>query len=355
MKTILNCRIQVNLKRLKFIYYIFMKILILGGTSFFGKETANLLFKSGNEVEVFSRRCPVDGLALDIRQHRGDRTVEMDLVRMSTQTWDVIIDNLCYNAEDARKAVKVFSGRTGLYIFTSSASVYSALEGSSAPFRENQTEILKPKEDLKAEPYYAYAEGKYEAERVFLKAFAEKSFPAVIIRPPIVIGPNDPTLMAYSYWLRMTDGGPVFLPNATASSRYIFSKDLARAFELLTGAKDIWGQAFNFGDSDIISLDDLVKLSARVIHKEPDLLYPDRAWLKENGFNFEASPFSGAADFIVDISKAEKAFGWRSTPLHQWLEETINWFFFKYTGPMPKNYALRKRELELAGAWKQRA
>ncbi|MBI4801703.1 MAG: NAD-dependent epimerase/dehydratase family protein [Elusimicrobia bacterium] len=330
-----------------------MKILVLGGTSFFGIETANLLARGANAVEVFSRRCPADGLALDIRQHRGDRTVEMDLVRMSTRTWDVILDNLCFNAEDARKAVKVFSGRTGLYIFTSSASVYSVLEGSSSPFRENQTEILKPKEGLKNTPYYAYAGGKYQAERVFLEAFAATSFPAVIIRPPVVIGPGDPSLRAYSYWLRLADGGPLFLPNSTVCARYAFSKDLARAFASLVYAEDVRGQAFNFGDSDVISLDDFVKLSARIMHKEPETIYPERAWLKENEFNFEASPFSFASDFITDISKAEKAFDWRSTPLHLWLEETINWFFFKYTGPMPKNYARRKSELELAETWRQ--
>lgn len=332
-----------------------MKILILGGTSFFGKETANLLYKGGNEVDVFSRRCPVDGLALDIRQHRGDRTVELDLVRMSTRTWDVIIDNICYSADDARKAVKVFSGRTGLYVFTSSASVYSLLDGVSSPFRENQTEILQPKEKLKDSPYYSYAAGKYQAERVFLEAFAASSFPVAIIRPPVVVGPGDPTLRAYSYWLRLADGGPVFLPNPGVSARYIFSKDLARAYELAVYAKDVPGQAFNFGDSEVISLDDFVKLSARIMHKEPEIICPEHAWLKENGFNFEASPFSGASDFITDISKAEKAFGWRSTPMHQWLEESVNWFFFKYTGLPPKNYSLRKRELELAESWKQRA
>ena len=31
-----------------------------------------------------------------------------------------------------------------------------------------------------------------------------------------------------------------------------------------------------------------------------------------------------------------------------WLKETINWFFFKYTGSLPKNYSLRKQEILLA-------
>ena len=101
-----------------------MKILILGGTRFFGRETAIRLLEAGNEVTVFSRRAPVDDLPLDIRQSRGERTVEIDLNRMATESWDVIIDNICYTREDAQKAIRVFNGRAGLYIFTSSISVY---------------------------------------------------------------------------------------------------------------------------------------------------------------------------------------------------------------------------------------
>ena len=329
-----------------------MKVLILGGTGFFGKETAGLLLNGGNEVTVFSRRCPVDGLPLDIVQHRGDRTVEIDLARMAVQTWDVIIDNICHTAEDAQKAVRVFNGRTGLYIFTSSASVYSILQGASAPFREIQTELLPVRTDLKNTPYYTYAAGKAAAEKVFIDAFRGKSFPTVIVRPPVVIGPGDPSLRAYSYWLRLSDGGPLILPNPAVSARYIFSKDMARAFKLLIYARNLYGQVFNFGDSAVIPLEDFVKISARMLHKEAQVVAPDHAWLKAGGFNFAASPFSGASDFIVDISKAEKTLDWRSTEMYAWLEETINWFFLTYTGPAPENYSSRKKELELAQEWK---
>lgn len=331
-----------------------MNILILGGTRFFGRETARLLFESGHQVSVFSRRTPADGLPLDIEQCRGDRTVEADLVRMSTRTWDVIIDNICFTAEDASKAVRVFSGRTGLYLFTSSASVYSLLDGAASPFREAQTGLLPLRAGLRTDkPYYAYALGKYEAEKIFLEAVRERKFPAAVIRPPVVIGPGDPSLRAYSYWLRLSDGGPLILPNPSVSARYVFSKDLARAFEALATARDPYGQVFNIADSRVISLEDFVKLSARILHREADLVTPDHDWLKKAGFDFEASPFSGAADFIVDIGKAEKALNWRSTALHAWLEETIGWFFLKYIGPAPANYASRGRELELAGQWRK--
>ena len=302
-----------------------MKILILGGTSFFGKETAIRLSKAGSEVTVFSRRAPVDGLPLDIRQTRGDRTVEIDLSRMAVEPWDVIIDNICYNAEDARKAINIFNGRVGLYIYTSSSSIYSVLDGASSPFRENQAELLPLKAQLKEK--YAYGLGKYAAEKEYMKAFLDQKFPVAIARPPVVIGPNDPTLRAYSYWLRLADGGP------------------------LAYARDPYGKAYNFGDSSPITLDDFVKVSARVMHREAEVLYPDYAWLKANEFNFEATPFSMGGDFVLDTAKAEKELDWIPTPSAKWLEETINWYLFSYTGPAPKNYASRKRELELAEKW----
>ncbi|OGR43701.1 MAG: hypothetical protein A2X35_08555 [Elusimicrobia bacterium GWA2_61_42] len=326
-----------------------MKILILGGTSFFGKETAIRLSKGGSEVTVFSRRAPVDGLPMDIRQTRGDRAVEIDLSRMAVEPWDVIIDNICYTAEDARKAINVFNGRVGLYIFTSSASIYSVLNGSSSPFRENQAELLPRKEQLKDK--HAYALGKYEAEREFLKAFLDRRFPVTIARPPVVIGPNDPTLRAYSYWLRLADGGPMFLPGFSFHNRFIFSKDMARALENLAYAREPYGKAYNFGDTAPVTLDDFIKVSARIMHKDAEILYPDYAWLKANGFDFDASPFSMGGDFVLDTARAEKELDWTATPAAKWLEETINWYLFSYTGPAPKNYAARKRELELAKKW----
>ena len=127
---------------------------------------------------------------------------------------------------------------------------------------------------------------------------------------------------------------------------------MARVFETLVYSSCPAGQAFNFGDSLQLTLDDFVKLSARILHRDANILYPQYGWLKESGFNFDATPFSYGGNFVQDISKAEKTFGWVSTPMDKWLEETINWFFFKYNGPQPKNYSARKAELELAEKWR---
>jgi nucleoside-diphosphate-sugar epimerase len=324
-----------------------MKILILGGTSFFGKEFAIQAHKAGHEVTVFSRRCPTNGLPLDIKQVRGDRSVHVDLIRMSVDTWDIIIDNICYSPSDAESAIKAFNGRVGLYIFTSTEDVYSILDGPTSPYRENHTELFKENASLNKENY-PYAFNKLDAEKVFLNAFKEKKFPVSILRFPVIIGPNDPTLRAFSYWLRLSEGKPLILPGAFFSRRYIYSKDAARAIETIISAENVVGETYNFGDNQAISLEDFVKLSASIMTKEYTALHADFNWLKENNFNFDSSPLTTLADFKMDISKVQKAFDWKSTDINIWLKETINWFFFKYTGSLPKNYALRKEEILLA-------
>lgn len=328
-----------------------MKILILGGTSFFGRELAVLCAERGDDVTVFSRRCPAYGLPPKIKQVRGDRTVRPDLVRMSIDRWDVVVDNICFGTEDAQNAVETFGGRAGLWIFTSSEAVYYTLRGITSPYREIHTELLGVNEGLRGRSdFFEYAFGKKDAEKVFLNAWLEKKFPVSIIRFPIVIGPGDHTLRAYSYWLRIADGGPLLLPGGAFRRRFIYSKDAAKALDTVARGRGVLGEVFNFGDSVAVSLREWVDLSASIMDRTVEKMPVTFEQLKGMGIKPLFSPYSSRRDTVLDIEKAEKAFNWKSSQMRDWMKETIDWFFLKYSGPAPDNYSGRKTEGTLLSA-----
>lgn len=306
---------------------------------------AILCSKRGDDVTVFSRRCPVYGLPPKIKQVRGDRTVRPDLVRMSIDKWDVVVDNICFGPEDAQNAVEVFGGRVGLWIFTSSVSVYYTFKGITSPYREIHTELLDVNEELRGHSdFFEYAFGKKDAEKVFLNAWKEKKFPVSIIRFPIVIGPGDPTLRAYSYWLRIVDGSPLLLPGSVFRKSVIYSKDAAKALDTVARGRGVLGEVFNFGDSVAVSLREWVDLSASIMNRAVEKIPVTFERLKERGIKPSFSPYSSRCDAVMDLEKVEKAFNWKSSQMRDWMKETIDWFFLKYQGPAPDNYSGRKTE-----------
>jgi len=65
------------------------------------------------------------------------------------------------------------------------------------------------------------------------------------------------------------------------------------------------------------------------------------------------SPYSIPRSVIVDISKAQRELGWRSTPWREWMRVSIEWFEREYHGPPPENYFHRAEELQLIERWRQ--
>ncbi len=324
-----------------------MKILILGGTRFFGKELAVSCSKKNCAVTVFSRKCPIDGLPPEIKQTRGDRGLKQDLLRMSLGTWDIVVDNICSGADEAEAAVEAFSGRTGLWLFTSSSEIYRVLKGAASPFREIHADTLEEDRAKRASGGCGYAFGKRAAEKIFLSACAEKKFPACILRLPAVIGPDDPTLRAYSYWLRIADGSPLLLPGYASKQRFISSADAVNAVETAAYSKHSKSNVFNFGDSRVLTLSDWVDISAEIMGRKAEKIPVSWDWLEKRNISADFSPYSCVSDQVIDISKAEREFNWTSEPLQSWMKRSIDCFFSQYAGPRPENYSGRKKELEI--------
>ncbi len=304
-----------------------MKVLILGGTRFFGKQFALKMLKDGHSVVVFSK-SPANDLPREIKQVQGYRGSEKDLHPLAKENWDIVLDNICFTKEEAQLAVDLFRNNARHWVFVSTGDVHLVLKGAKSPYTEEMSEILE-KDKEKTEPY---GRGKLEAEDVFKKAHKEFKFPYTILRFPIVIGANDPKNRAFVYWQKIINDEEIVLPDSgNFNRRYIYVLDCVRALNLICEnfAKSI-GQTFHFGDSKTLTLKEFVGLSAKLLNKKANTKNISYNLLKNDGYDFaKFSPYYNHGDYVLDISKAEKTFDWKSSNLEIWLKETMDFYFKK--------------------------
>ncbi|MBC9866611.1 MAG: hypothetical protein F7O42_01805 [Opitutae bacterium] len=96
-----------------------MNLLIIGGTAYFGTDTVELgltICTRGNTRPPFWDR--VSHIAVD----RTDPQAFAKALR--GKSFDAVIDNIAYTAEEVVNALDVFKGNIGRYILTTSAVVF---------------------------------------------------------------------------------------------------------------------------------------------------------------------------------------------------------------------------------------
>lgn len=316
-----------------------MRLLVIGGTQFFGRALVEAALARGDAVTVLSRgqkRPPfwdrISHLAVDRRDHRALANA------LRGVSADAVIDNVAFTEADVRAALEGLEGRAGHYILTSTGSVYHDFTPPA---------ILRPlpeeAADLAARGDLPYAEGKRAAEQLLQ---AERAVPFTIIRPPIVQGPHDASLRGWFWYQRVADGGPVLVPARYPQPawRQAFSRDLAAAFLLAAGNPAAFGKTYNVASEEILTLEDFVRLTARIAGVPDPVVPVAQERLTEEAPWYEP-PY--AHRFVMDISRIQRDLGFRPTPYAEWLEETIRWHMSAGL-PAAAGYARREDEVALA-------
>ena len=316
-----------------------MHVLVIGGTTFFGKHTVEALLARGHQVTIFSRggrRPPFWDRVSHVAGDRTDHGAFVDALR--GRRFDVVVDNIAFVRADVDAAADALGGRIAHYLLTSSGSVYPDFPSDARlrPIREDAA-------DLTLRGDLAYAVGKRECEQAALE---QEAFPVTILRPPIVQGPDDSSHRGWFWYERIADGGPVLVPERypSAAWRQTFSRDVAQAILLAAGNAAAFGRTYNVASEEILTLEDFVRLAAEIIgrpdpvvHVSADRLTSDAPWYKPTYVH----------RFVMDTSRIETDLGLSPTPVRAWLEETIRWHLG--TGLSPSTgYDRRADELGVA-------
>jgi len=190
-----------------------LRILILGGTGFIGPYEVAYAMARGHKVTVFNRGQRQANLPDEVEQLLGDRD-KGTLDALKGREWDICIDNPARVPHWIRDAGKILKGRIGHYIVVSTISVYAAndtpgADEDAALVAYTGKNAMKETSDTLRANLSLYGPLKAACEREALK-----QFPGIttIVRPGLIVGPNDPT-DRFTYWpVRLARGGDVLAP-----------------------------------------------------------------------------------------------------------------------------------------------
>jgi 2'-hydroxyisoflavone reductase len=211
-----------------------MKVLIIGGTQFVGRHLVAAALSRGHEVTRFNRGRHLSALSANVETIRGDRNI--DLAKLKGRSWDVVIDTCGYLPHNVTAAAEALADSIDRYVFISSISAYADLSRAgieeTAPLATLTSEQLADANAIDSSgDTSAMNYGKlYGGLKALCEQAVEAGLPerSLIIRPGVIVGPDDYT-DRFTYWVvRLARGGEVLAPDRPARRvQFIDVRDLA--------------------------------------------------------------------------------------------------------------------------------
>ena len=212
-------------------------ILYIGGTGTISAACVRRSVALGHEVAVLNRgsaRRPIPSevelIEADIRDASAVRAA------LGDRRFDVVAEFLAFTPDHIATDLELFEGRTGQYVFISSASAYE-----KPPRRLPVTESTPLRN-----PFWQYSRDKIACEDILVAAHRERGLPVTIVRPSHTYDERLlPTLGGWTDIARMRAGRPVIVHgDGTSLWTITHSDDFAVAFTGLLANPAAIGEAF---------------------------------------------------------------------------------------------------------------
>ena len=303
-----------------------MKVLVIGGTLFIGRQLVAELLKAGHSVAILHRRSK-HNLAKRVENLLADRNDPEAIQRViGERRFEVVFDNV-YDWERGTTAAQVEATALAMgnhlqrYVFMSSVAAYG--DG----LNHYEGDPLAPDNHPEA-----YVRNKAMSERALLRLHRKNGFPVVTFRPPFVFGLENPFYREAFFWDRMRAGRPIIIPgDGTRLMQFVYVKDLVRALLRSIEVDAAVGEAFNIGNPKPLTQVEAVREMARTAGKKPELVRVPREKIASAGGNPMSNPFYFGEYLDVlpiteNVSKLQRVLGVRLTAFPTGLRETYRWY-----------------------------
>lgn len=300
-----------------------MRILVVGGTRFVGREIVESALADGHEVTVFHRGVTGPDLFPSAEHLLGDRFA--DLGRLAGREWDATVDVCAYFPRAVDELATALGGRGGQHVLISTVSVYAPPPGPGLTEDAELIELEDPTTEVVTDRTYGGL--KVLCERAAARAYGSE---LLIVRPTYVVGPNDYTWRFPSWVRRVAAGGEVLCPGpASIPMQVIDARDQADfVVHLLRQGRG--GTFHTASPKPPFSLGDLLEATVEVVAPAgTSLTWIDPEFLAGEGLDDSAFPFwaPGEPDFDVLAAdpSAALAAGLQPRPLAETIADTAAW------------------------------
>lgn len=329
-----------------------MKLLILGGTRFLGRQVAEQALARGHHVTLLHRGRSGPNLFPEAEHLIADR--DGDLSVLDHGEWDAAVDTSAYVPRQVRAVAAKLAGRVGHYHLVSSISAYADFENGGS----DESAPLKVLADPSAEAITGDTYGGLKAlcEQAAQAAFGER---CLISRPGLIVGPFDPT-GRFTWWVhrlaRADQTSDVVAPGTPDSPvQFIDVRDLA-AWTLLQAERASSGVYNLNGPTHPLTMGTFLGTAREVLQPSANLVWVDEAFLQAQGVAewSDLPVWLSSQSFAMHRTPTAKAQASDLTcrPLRDTLIDTLAWSQAAQ-GPLRPGVGLTaEREASLLAAWR---
>jgi nucleoside-diphosphate-sugar epimerase len=299
-----------------------LRVLFIGGSGVISSACSRVAVDRGIELSVLNRGhnstrpLPpgVSTLQADIRDPEAVRDQLRDL------EFDAVVDWVAFTPQHVRADIDLFRGRTGQYVFISSASAYQ-----TPPARVPVSESTPLRN-----PFWQYSRDKIACEEQLVAAYRDEGFPATIVRPSHTY---DQTLVPFDGgWTvlgRMLAGKPVIVHgDGTSLWTLTHHDDFARAFVPLLAHPRTLGEAIGITSDDVLTWNQIAETLAVALGVTAQLVHVPSDAIAAADPHWGAGLLGDKAHSMVfDNTKVRGLVpGWQAViPFEQGAREIVQW------------------------------